>query len=405
MIVVQPTGVLAVREIVVPLDLQITMFDNATPTDGTEFAITDVRLNSEPVTATPKPEDFAIAQFTDMSDADKVSAPSYEPFDAGVPVGAYPSRTVRTAPGWLRTRRDTSTTTSRCPGGRQIYQMPATVHAALAGGGMALAAPSPDHRAGKLRHVRAEPDDGGRMNYVVANTMDLTQRSDILASATTHYQAQVAMRSFLAANPRQQDATSGDTRTRGGGMSNGGDGTLGQHHFLSWSRQGLATLAQQPGLRGYAAGPGQHGGRAQRHREGRRAGVRQVPPVTVQTFGPGDVIGLDATHVVRTEPSDSTTNFEPNYLVGIEFDTPDFPWLFTPAAPAGDRIRPWTGADRAEADRVHVPWRACSKPLPAIDVTGLPPAAARRLVELGPRAGVGGRRARGHAGQPSEPSA
>ena len=33
MIVVQPTGVLQVREIVVPLDLPITKFDNATP-DG-----------------------------------------------------------------------------------------------------------------------------------------------------------------------------------------------------------------------------------------------------------------------------------------------------------------------------------------------------------------------------------
>ncbi len=87
---VQPTGVLEVREIVVPLDLQITKFNNATPTDGTEFAITDVRLNSEPVTATPKQEDFAIAQFTDMSDADKVSAPSYELFDAGVRVGDVP---------------------------------------------------------------------------------------------------------------------------------------------------------------------------------------------------------------------------------------------------------------------------------------------------------------------------
>jgi hypothetical protein len=36
------------------------------------------------------------------------------------------------------------------------------------------------------------------------------------------------------------------------------------------------------------------------------------------------------------------TDFEPNYFPAIEFDRPDFPWLFTPAK-ANDkgRLRPW----------------------------------------------------------------
>jgi hypothetical protein len=42
------------------------------------------------------------------------------------------------------------------------------------------------------------------MRYLVASTADLTQRSDILASATTQYQARAAMLSYLAANPGQQ---------------------------------------------------------------------------------------------------------------------------------------------------------------------------------------------------------
>jgi hypothetical protein len=65
------------------------------------------------------------------------------------------------------------------------------------------------------------------------------------------------------------------------------------------------------------------------------------PSRTIQLFGPGDVVGIDPRMVIRTEPRQSTANFEPNYLSGIEFDTPDFPWLFTPAAPKGDRLRPW----------------------------------------------------------------
>ena len=65
---------------------------------------------------------------------------------------------------------------------------------------------------------------------------------------------------------------------------------------------------------------------------------------------------------------DSTTNFEPNYLVGIEFDTPDFPWLFTPAAPAGDRIRPWTTLIVLKGSE-FTPVAGVINPLPAIDVT------------------------------------
>ena len=37
-----------------------------------------------------------------------------------------------------------------------------------------------------------------------------------------------------------------------------------------------------------------------------------------------------------------TTNFAPNQFAAIEFDPPDFPWMFTPARPgANDRLRPW----------------------------------------------------------------
>jgi len=74
-------------------------------------------------------------------------------------------------------------------------------------------------------------------------------------------------------------------------------------------------------------------------------------PAGLQLYGPGDVVGFDVRHIVRTEPSDGTANFEPNYFAGIEFDDPDLPWMFTPAqaAPTADqataraRLRPWVG--------------------------------------------------------------
>jgi hypothetical protein len=39
--------------------------------------------------------------------------------------------------------------------------------------------------------------------------------------------------------------------------------------------------------------------------------------------------------VVRTEPLNGITNFEPNYLALIEFYDEEFTWRYTPAAPVG----------------------------------------------------------------------
>jgi hypothetical protein len=58
--------------------------------------------------------------------------------------------------------------------------------------------------------------------------------------------------------------------------------------------------------------------------------------------GPADVTGINPNQIVRREPRPGTTDFEPNYFACIEFDRPDFPWIFTPAKADGQgRIRPW----------------------------------------------------------------
>lgn len=106
--------------------------------------------------------------------------------------------------------------------------------------------------------------------------------------------------------------------------------------FLPWVRQGLAAriangdplttpLAPQAPL-------------------GISLAVNSVdaPPMTVRLFGPADVLGIDPRQVVRTEPPAGTTDYESNDLAAVEFDNPDLPWLFTPAAADGQgRLRPW----------------------------------------------------------------
>ncbi|MGH3296768.1 MAG: hypothetical protein ACRDP7_33745 [Trebonia sp.] len=95
-----------------------------------------------------------------------------------------------------------------------------------------------------------------------------------------------------------------------------------------------------------------------------------APELTVHLYGPGDVIGIDPRHVIRTEPRDQTVNFEPNYLAGIEFDYPDFPWLFTPATANGDRLRPFV-ALIAFKDGEYTTPAGAPNPLPAIDVQAM----------------------------------
>ncbi|MGM0531835.1 MAG: hypothetical protein ACQER7_10830, partial [Bacteroidota bacterium] len=68
------------------------------------------------------------------------------------------------------------------------------------------------------------------------------------------------------------------------------------------------------------------------------------PPIsqTVGLYGPGDIVGIDSKAIIKTEPRNWITNFEPNYLASVDFYDEDFPWRYTPAKPDGnDRLRPW----------------------------------------------------------------
>ncbi len=72
--------------------------------------------------------------------------------------------------------------------------------------------------------------------------------------------------------------------------------------------------------------------------------INATPPLQqrVRLYGPGDVTGIDQQQIVRTEPRPQSSDFEPNYFPAIEFDRPDFPWIFTPAkADDSGKLRPW----------------------------------------------------------------
>jgi hypothetical protein len=103
---------------------------------------------------------------------------------------------------------------------------------------------------------------------------------------------------------------------------------------------------------------------------------RDLPARTVQLVGPGDIIGVNSNVVVRTEPRNWITDFEPNYLACVEFYDEDFPWRYTPAPPdsASHRLIPWLSLlllKESEFTRNDSPGR----PLPSVTLNGVTAAA------------------------------
>src|SRR5437773_6936324 len=101
--------------------------------------------------------------------------------------------------------------------------------------------------------------------------------------------------------------------------------------------------------------------------------INSVPgdPITVRLRGPADVVGIDPNEVVRVDPKPNTSDFEPNYFAGIEFDRPDFPWLFTPAAAgANAKLRPWLCLAVVRAQEGVILTSAADAPLPILNIGG-----------------------------------
>jgi hypothetical protein len=148
------------------------------------------------------------------------------------------------------------------------------------------------------------------------------------------------------------------------------DPPLGRYHFLAWARRGIgATVGNQDN----GALPSRASLTVQLSLsvlQGSGTSTVQPNGVPIELYGPGDIIGLDPRHIVKTEPRALTVNYEPNYLCAIEFDAPDLPWLFTPAAPNGDRLRPWLALIVLKSDEFTRP-AVAPNPLPVIQVEKL----------------------------------
>jgi hypothetical protein len=89
-LVLHPYGFLDVSQKLAPLGVPIQLFGSAPPARGSVFSIVDCKIGGADVPTVPTLEEFAPAQFFAMSDAEKLSRPSFSEFDSGIAIGGDP---------------------------------------------------------------------------------------------------------------------------------------------------------------------------------------------------------------------------------------------------------------------------------------------------------------------------
>ena len=155
---------------------------------------------------------------------------------------------------------------------------------------------------------------------------------------------------------------------------------IAAYSFLPWMREGIAnaitaadndpsvatraTIHVQLNVSGNAVGGG--------------APLSSTVAQDFALYGPGDVVGIKTPRILRTEPRDWITNFEPNYLAAVDFYDADAPWRMTPCAPdaSGLHLRPWLTLI-VLADTEFTPGKTAATPTPYItvnDTSLFPPA-------------------------------
>ncbi|QHV95035.1 hypothetical protein [Spirosoma endbachense] len=135
--------------------------------------------------------------------------------------------------------------------------------------------------------------------------------------------------------------------------------SLARYTFLPWLRRGIVNQLTQ----------GATTSRAQLDVSLTVNGDTAHPITkTVSLIGPGDVVGINQQMIVRTEPRNLITDFEPNYLAFIEFYDEDFPWRYTPDRVQNNhRLSPWIAlVVLKETEFTDV--NTGNRPLPAISI-------------------------------------
>jgi hypothetical protein len=141
--------------------------------------------------------------------------------------------------------------------------------------------------------------------------------------------------------------------------------SVATYSFLPFVRRGLANSLKNTG-----------GARAvytvQLSLEADGAVADTTAPRDVELYGPGDIVGIDARSVLKTDPLNFITNFEPNYVAYIDFYDEDLPWRYTPLTPETDRrLKSWLALVVLKEGEFEEGKNMAGRPLPYFTLKGV----------------------------------
>jgi hypothetical protein len=123
-------------------------------------------------------------------------------------------------------------------------------------------------------------------------------------------------------------------------------------YYFPWVRKGLGTYIDETDSLGENDGvvlcrpeltvKSKYTVQHERPEEGKKDNESEIIlEKTVKFTGPGDILRLNTSAVMKVHPEAGSEGFPTQYLPYIEFWEPDFLWRYTPASENKGRLRPW----------------------------------------------------------------
>ena len=135
-------------------------------------------------------------------------------------------------------------------------------------------------------------------------------------------------------------------------------------YYFSWVRKGLACHIAEKDAFGNTSAPGLALVRPSfpvltRYDAASTDEEKGVQNISAEReillYGPGDILGIHANEaVMKVNPARDTEGFPVDFFPYVEFWEPDFAWRYTPAAPDGERLRPWLALLVFETDGIDL---------------------------------------------------
>ncbi len=315
----------------------------------------------------PMRRTFAAAQYRDMDDAAKLSAPAFEPFESGVELGAAGQRLGHRAVGaraTSATRRSSST-----PRFERVARSRSSssgdglfVHFGAGAAVAQVGALAGDREAARSRSRPRSTVDRRRLRRRQPGRQHA--RSAARRPSRSHAEATAHLADAVARRP---DARRHDPRDPGRGGERGGMSDAADRRRTRSCRgpaRGWAARCRRPTRRA-VAGIRAHDRRdAARSTPTRSAAARRPSrcPQTSSCTGRATSSASTRQRSCAREPRHWITNFETNYLPFVEFYEEDFPWRYTPASHSdgGRRLRPWLTLVVLDEGEFARPRRRCS---------------------------------------------